>query len=206
MTARHALGQELRRARERRGISLADIAESTKITRSLLEGLERGDCSRWPGGIYTRAYVRDYARAIGLAPDDVLARFVACFAAASTGAAADGSPPTDASSTSAGLRLTMARDRADWAATLLARARLLAMDGVMVAGIAVAFATATGTDFWISAAAASLGCHAIGVLRTGGATTAMLTSWLRRAGTPPSASDEPQDDPVAPGRASVQLS
>jgi transcriptional regulator with XRE-family HTH domain len=71
-----SFGARLRQQRERQNISLVTIAEQTKIKASLLEALERDDVSRWPSGIFRRAYVRAYAHAIGLSPDDVLREFV----------------------------------------------------------------------------------------------------------------------------------
>jgi transcriptional regulator with XRE-family HTH domain len=71
-----ALGSALRRERERRGISLDEIAARTKIAASLFDGLERGDLSRWPGGIFRRAFVRNYAQAVGLEPEPVLEAFL----------------------------------------------------------------------------------------------------------------------------------
>jgi transcriptional regulator with XRE-family HTH domain len=71
-----SLGARLRHHRERRGVSLKTIASQTKISLSLLEGLEKDDISRWPVGIFRRAYVRDYAHAIGLDPDNVVREFV----------------------------------------------------------------------------------------------------------------------------------
>ena len=70
-----AFGPRLRRERERRQISLTSIAENTKINRSLLEALERDDVSRWPTGIFRRAFVRSYAEAIGLNGDEVVREF-----------------------------------------------------------------------------------------------------------------------------------
>ena len=69
-------GARLRRQREEQNIALVTIAERTKIKASLLESLERDDVSRWPSGIFRRAYVRAYAHAIGLNPDDVLREFL----------------------------------------------------------------------------------------------------------------------------------
>ncbi|MDQ3486727.1 MAG: helix-turn-helix domain-containing protein [Acidobacteriota bacterium] len=80
MTAQQKFGDALRRRREQRGISLKELAHRTKISASLLAGMERGDCSRWPGGIYSRAWVREYASAIGLDAEQVAARFTTCFA------------------------------------------------------------------------------------------------------------------------------
>jgi transcriptional regulator with XRE-family HTH domain len=75
MTDPRSFGAWLQRERERRGITLRSIADRTKIGAGLLEGLERGDVSRWPGGIYRRAFVRGYADAVGLDGDLVVANF-----------------------------------------------------------------------------------------------------------------------------------
>lgn len=74
-----SFGTRLRLQRERQQVALDDIAERTKIKRSLLEGLERDDLSYWPGGIYRRSYVRAYAQAIGLTPDTVVREFLELF-------------------------------------------------------------------------------------------------------------------------------
>ena len=50
--------------RQNRGISLAQIAESTKISVRSLEAIERGEFGKLPGGIYNTSYIRQYARAI----------------------------------------------------------------------------------------------------------------------------------------------
>jgi cytoskeletal protein RodZ len=50
--------------RRNRGISLEQIAESTKISVRLLEAIERGEFRKLPGGIYNTSYIRQYARAI----------------------------------------------------------------------------------------------------------------------------------------------
>src|SRR5258705_6820483 len=71
-----SFGTRLRAQRERQQVTLATIAEQTKIKLSLLEGLERDDVSHWPEGIFRRAFVRSYARAIGLEPDVVVREFL----------------------------------------------------------------------------------------------------------------------------------
>jgi cytoskeletal protein RodZ len=71
-----SFGARLRQRREEQGIALITIADETKIKVSLLEGLERDDVSRWPSGIFRRAYIRAYAHAIGLDPDVVLRDFL----------------------------------------------------------------------------------------------------------------------------------
>ena len=77
--ARLAFGPTLRTHRERHGITLSDIAQSTKISLALLESLERSDLSRWPKGIFRRAFFREYVVAIGLSPDPLLAEFARLF-------------------------------------------------------------------------------------------------------------------------------
>ena len=79
MSDRDTFGPRLRSERERRGISLETIATVTKVGAELWEGLERNDFSRWPTGIFARAFVRDYARAVGLDADEVVDEFCRLF-------------------------------------------------------------------------------------------------------------------------------
>jgi cytoskeleton protein RodZ len=72
-------GGKLREARERRGVSLRQIANATKIAVSVLEALERNDISRLPGGIFGRAFVRSYAVEVGLDPETTIQEFIAQF-------------------------------------------------------------------------------------------------------------------------------
>jgi len=72
-------GGKLRQARERRGISLRQIAASTKISVAALEALERNDVSKLPGGIFSRAFVRSYAVEVGLDPDETVREFLERF-------------------------------------------------------------------------------------------------------------------------------
>ena len=74
-------GGKLREARERRGITLRQIAATTKISVSALEGLERNDVSRLPGGIFSRALVRAYAAEVGLDPEATVHEFLVRFQA-----------------------------------------------------------------------------------------------------------------------------
>ena len=69
-------GRKLREARERKGVSLRQIANATKISIAALEALERDDISRLPGGIFSRAFVRSYAVEVGLDPEDTIRDFI----------------------------------------------------------------------------------------------------------------------------------
>jgi len=79
----------MKRLRERRGISLRDIADNTKLSMRALEALERNDIARLPGGIFSRGLVRAYAEQIGADPEATVQDFVARFPDASV---TDGSP------------------------------------------------------------------------------------------------------------------
>ncbi len=59
--------------RRNRGISLQQIAESTKISVRSLEAIERGDFRKLPGGIYNTSYIRQYAKAIDYDEGAILA-------------------------------------------------------------------------------------------------------------------------------------
>jgi cytoskeleton protein RodZ len=74
-------GGKLRAAREQRGLSLRQIAASTKISIAALEALERNDLSKLPGGIFSRAFVRSYAIEVGLDPDATVHEFLERFQA-----------------------------------------------------------------------------------------------------------------------------
>ena len=79
MSERDTFGPRLRSERERRGISLDTIASVTNVGIELWQGLERNDFARWPTGIFARAFVRDYARAVGLDADEVVDEFCRLF-------------------------------------------------------------------------------------------------------------------------------
>ena len=69
----------MKRLREERGVALRDIADTTKISVSALEALERNDISRLPGGIFSRGFVRAYAEQIGADPELTIREFLARF-------------------------------------------------------------------------------------------------------------------------------
>ena len=70
-----AFGENLRREREMRGVSLEEIAAATKISLRFLEAIEREDFSKLPGGIFSRSFIRSYARCLGLDEERVLAEY-----------------------------------------------------------------------------------------------------------------------------------
>lgn len=77
--AKPDFGMKMKRLREERGVSLRQIADTTKISMGSLEALERNDISRLPGGIFSRAFVRSYAIEVGLDPEQTVRDFLVQF-------------------------------------------------------------------------------------------------------------------------------
>jgi len=66
------LGEILRGAREKKRATLLDAAQATHIQLVYLEALEQGDYAALPGPAYITGFLRNYARYLGLHPDDVV--------------------------------------------------------------------------------------------------------------------------------------
>ena len=66
----------MKQARLAKGVSLRQIEASTKISVGALEALEKDDYARLPGGIFARSFVRAYAIAVGLNPEDTVHEFL----------------------------------------------------------------------------------------------------------------------------------
>lgn len=155
---RRAFGDRLRRQRQRKNLSLTEIAATTKVGASHFAALERGDCSRWPGGVYNRAFIRAYAQAIGLDPDETAAEFAECHEPPPTAVAADpaagvaGRTPTPPA-----LRIRIEPDPYESEKRVVRIAALVILDLMAVATLAAAGVLFTPASFWISLAAASIG-------------------------------------------------
>ncbi len=65
-----SIGERLRQERLRRGWDISQIAEATKINSYMLEAIEADDLERLPGNFFTRSFIRQYARALGLDEDE----------------------------------------------------------------------------------------------------------------------------------------
>lgn len=68
-------GRYLQGQRERRGLSLVEVAQKTKIPPTLIGALEAGQSERFPERIFVLNYIRSYATVVGLSPDDAVGRF-----------------------------------------------------------------------------------------------------------------------------------
>ena len=69
------LGARLKEARLQKGYSLDDLQEITKIQKRYLVGIEEGNYASMPGSFYVRAFIKQYAEAVGLNPNDILQQY-----------------------------------------------------------------------------------------------------------------------------------
>lgn len=76
---KETFGPVLRAARERRGVTLKQLAAETKLSVELWEALEDNNLARWPKRVFARSYVRDYAERVGLDSDEVVNEFCRLF-------------------------------------------------------------------------------------------------------------------------------
>jgi transcriptional regulator with XRE-family HTH domain len=176
-------GAQLRRERERRKVTLSSVAESTKINKSLLTALERGDPSQWPSGIYRRAFLREYAAAVGLPSESMIAEFQRLFPESGSqrpNASGGASPPQSA------LRLTLAADRRWPSQSFAMQVAAAILDGAAILGTSAVIAKLLQLDFWAAAAIFALIYHSIATAWLGGslASSIMNTAILRGSNLP----------------------
>jgi cytoskeleton protein RodZ len=71
-----SFGEQLRLAREARGISLREISEQTRISTRYLEAIEADDYKRLPGGIFNKSFIKAYAKYIGYDEKEALEAYM----------------------------------------------------------------------------------------------------------------------------------
>lgn len=72
-----SIGELLRRQREAKRMSLSEVARVTRIPQWTLEAIEGDRYDELPGEVFVRGFLKSYAKAVGIVPDDVLARYAA---------------------------------------------------------------------------------------------------------------------------------
>jgi transcriptional regulator with XRE-family HTH domain len=188
-----SFGARLRAERERKGISLDTIADHTKIMRGLFEGIERDDASRWPSGLFRRAFMRAYANEIGLEPEATVREFLERFPdeAVEMTVAVQGSdaiaaiPHHSSWADRAALRLTLAVEPQSFASQvnmLLSWSRsafAAACDFAVVSAVAAAMFLLTDR-FWTPFTIATVCYYFGGVLVLGNSPGGWLVSRLRK--------------------------
>ena len=73
-----SVGQYLRKRRQAQQMSVEEVARTTRVPMSSVERIEADQFDELPGEVFVRGFLTSYARAVGLAPEDVLARYTAC--------------------------------------------------------------------------------------------------------------------------------
>ncbi|WP_164215522.1 RodZ domain-containing protein [Virgibacillus sp. YIM 98842] len=69
------IGARLKEAREEKNISLDSLQETTKIQKRYLVAIEEGNLQVLPGKFYARAFIKEYANAVGLDPNELLEEY-----------------------------------------------------------------------------------------------------------------------------------
>jgi len=183
MTTRDSLGWNLRSERERRGITLEAIAQSTKIRPSLLAALESGDVSKLPGGIFRRAFLRAYAAAIGVPPEPLVAEFSRLFPEPGAASESDSS----ASDLVHGeMRLTL-EPEPSWRSAAGRQGLAAVADTSAVLLLAGAIALLTGGNQWVLGGAIGLVYYALATAFLGRSPASwyLTRGWLSRRGGRP---------------------
>ncbi|MBM7544005.1 helix-turn-helix domain-containing protein [Periweissella beninensis] len=67
------IGEKLRAARQAKGFTLDDLQQKTKIQKRYLNAIENGDFKQLPGDFYVRAFTKQFAMAVDINPDELLA-------------------------------------------------------------------------------------------------------------------------------------
>jgi transcriptional regulator with XRE-family HTH domain len=150
-----SFGSYLKHQRELRGVTLDHVCDVTKISRSLLQGLEDDDVSKWPAGMFRRAFFRSYASAVGFDPTPLDDDFSRLFAPASEKMRARFGAPDLLRAYPTALRLTLAAD--DGAFSLRKEHVVPALlDTFLVAGLVLAITNVGQAHLALGLAAAAL--------------------------------------------------
>ena len=75
LTEGENFGFWLRRAREEKALSIGDLSAATKVPRSTLELLERGDLTKLPAEVFVRGFIRSYAKALAVGENEPLSLY-----------------------------------------------------------------------------------------------------------------------------------
>ena len=69
------VGELLRKEREKQNLSIADVEKETSISQKYLVALEKGEYESLPGDVYTKGFIRNYSKFLGINGDELLAQF-----------------------------------------------------------------------------------------------------------------------------------
>jgi cytoskeletal protein RodZ len=66
-----SIGETLRRERLKRNLELGPIAQELRISSRFLEAIEAGQFDKLPGGVFTRSFIVQYARLLGIDEEEI---------------------------------------------------------------------------------------------------------------------------------------
>ncbi|MBL1273537.1 MAG: cytoskeleton protein RodZ [Marinobacter maritimus] len=67
------VGQQLKKAREKNGLSVSEIADAQHLRNGIIQAIENGDYGQIDSELFLKGYVRAYARQVGLSGDAIIA-------------------------------------------------------------------------------------------------------------------------------------
>jgi hypothetical protein len=181
--------RQLKAARQKSGVTLEAIAASTKVRRSLFVDLERNELSRWPKGVYRRAYLREYLRAIDLDDESMVDEFTRLFPDDE-----DEKAILHSERPAPALKMTLADDRVESFERLRARVVTAIMDVMMVGTAWATIAWVSGADISTVGVIVVLAYFTCATAWVGRTPAAELIESVRRRGlrhTPEPPEDEP---------------
>jgi hypothetical protein len=178
--SRQAFCLALKAARERRGVTLAQIAETTKVCASHFAALERHDLRRWPKGLFRRAFFRGYVGMIGLPVAETMDEFVRLFP--DDEGAAPAARPVPAASP---LRLSLDVSWHGPRVPIASRAVHAAIDAGAVAVLSAVLSWWAGAGLPTTAAITSLGYFTLATVLLGGSPAAWVVRWRRARASAP---------------------
>lgn len=88
-----SFGMRLKQEREKKSVTLDDIALSTKISTRMLRALEEERFDQLPGGIFNKGFIRAYARCLGMDEEQAIADYLAATGVAPPGKTPENSEP-----------------------------------------------------------------------------------------------------------------
>jgi cytoskeleton protein RodZ len=102
-----SFGVSLKRERELRGITLAEIARSTKISVRLLEAIEKDRFDVLPEGVFRKSFIKSYAKYLGMNEDQILQEYALDIQPSATTQSVPDKPSTSFKSFSAGSKRSL---------------------------------------------------------------------------------------------------
>jgi transcriptional regulator with XRE-family HTH domain len=163
MDRRATFFSDLRSARQAKGVSLEQIAASTKINISLLKALENNDLSRWPKGLFGRSYLRDYLRAVGLPIESTVGDFIRLFPDVDDSSAPELARCDDPEPAPLALALTFGDDKPDRFAERGRRLCAATLDAAIVVIASATAAVTLSASFWTAATLMAIFYYSLGV-------------------------------------------